>query len=486
MKTDIVIFEITDREIRALKVSLPLLPKSLRHCTQVKFDCVPISTGIIEQGNIRDPKALLNALRIYKLKHSRKSLKAYLAIPIQQGFIRAYRLPWLPKRDRQSAISLLVDEEISLAKSEIIYDFYVLAEEKHKNLEILLGATRQNLLDEYVDIFSQAGFEVMGIDFALAVLGQALGFESKGDVLYLQGDVEGVQMALFRGTIPEIGRTLQPQKLQLPLAEEIRLNIRTQAAEQMAEWGNEISRFLLYYRTQYPDLNLSRLVWSGNEIAEQLAQRLLLSNQVSAIEQAQISRPADFCRNVLEEYEGCCEAVIGYALRIFADSPGLNLWHRPNLEKAARRKLNGLAGFSAALFIMAALLWLLLWHITSPLANEVKELSRRGERINGEASRQLDIETAWNKVRADADNVGQNLAQIQALSNGGTKIDKVTYKQGSITLRGSVKDVKEINFLLNSLGNNGWAETVLTSYKADSSDNIKYSISAKRKDFSDR
>lgn len=476
MRTDSVVFEITDREIRALRFLVPPFRKSLRNSAKVKFDCIPIPTGIIEQGNVRDQNALINLLRIYASKYSGKSSKSYLAVPLQQGFIRAYHLPWLPRRDRKSAISLLADEEISVAKSDILYDYYVLEEERHNSLEVLLGAARQNLLEEYVLIFEHAGFKVMGIDFALSVLGQALGFKRQEDVLYLQGDVEGLQIALFRGKIPESVRTLQSPQIHLPLVKESWSN----GQAQMTELGNEISRFLLYYRTQHPDLKLSRLVWRGYVISEQLAQWMLMTNQVLEVEQAKISKASDFCRNVLEENQGYCEVVIGYALRIIGNSPGLNFCRQANLAKMAMRKLQGLAGLSAALSLLGAILWFLLVQITSPLQNEVAGLSRQGAKIEAEVRHQEDLELAWNKLKVNSEKIGKGLAQIQALSGSGLKITRVTYKQGSISLSGSAIEPMEVQSLLNTLRNYGWIQPVLTSYKSNSLDNVEFSISAKQ------
>ncbi|WP_243454466.1 type IV pilus biogenesis protein PilM [Desulfosporosinus fructosivorans] len=208
MRKRSVVFELTDGEVRAFWFSVPPFRKLGHSSTSVKFDRISIPTGIIEQGNVRDENALLGILSSYRMQNPGKSEKVYLAIPLQQGFIQTYTLPWISKRDRKSAISLLVDEEIPIARSDLLYDFLVTSEEKQISLQVLLGATRQSLLEKYVAAFGQAGFKVTGVDFSFSILGQALGFELNEDVLYLQGDPNSLQMVLFRGAVPEIVRVL--------------------------------------------------------------------------------------------------------------------------------------------------------------------------------------------------------------------------------------------------------------------------------------
>ena len=475
MRKASVVFELTDGEIRAFWFPVPSLRNLVHRSIAVKFDRISIPTGLIVQGNVQDEDALINSLLIYASQYPCKVRDAYLAIPLQQGFIRAYTLPWLPKRDRKSAISLLVDEEISIDRSDLLYDFLVISEEKHKNLQILLGATRQSILDRYVFIFAKAGFKVNGVDFAFSVLGQALGFEPKEDVLYLQGESDCFQMALFRGTVPGSVRTLLPLQRPLPLTEKIREN----SSEQMEEWENEIRRFLLYNRTQQSDLNLKRVIWSGNSVTEHLAQGLLMSNHVSAVEQAKIKCVPDSWLRVYKENKGLGEVAVGYALRIATHSPALNLWSQPYAVQKLRQKYFGLALFNAALLMIGTIIWFSLYQMALPLQQELEALSLRGVRIEVKAKQQKALDTSWNKVKAQPERVGERLAQVQVVKGTGLKIELVIYKQGNISLSGSGDDAREVQTLIRTLRTMGWVQPALSSYKLTSQNKVEFSLSAK-------
>ena len=462
MRKRSVVFELTDGEIRAFWFSVHPFRKQGHSSTAVKFDRLPIPAGVIEQGNVRNENVLSDILATYGAQHPGESQKAYLAIPLQQGFIRSYTLPWIPKRDRKSAISLLVDEEISIARSDLLFDFLVLSEEKPKGLQILLGATRQSLLERYVFIFGRAGFKVTGVDFAFSILGQSLGFEPNEDVLYLQGESDSFQMALFCGAVPESVRSL---------------NERTE------EWENEIRRFLLYYRTQHPDLNLKRLVWSGDSAAEFLAQGLLTSNHVSAVEQAKLRNVPDSWQKVLEGNKGWGEVAVGYGIRISAHRPELNLWRQPNTAQTVQRRYRGMALLIFALLIIGNLIWFSLYQMTLPLQQEVQGISSQGARIEAQAKHQEDLETAWNKVKIHAEGIGDGLAQIQAMQDlpgVGLKIEQVVYKQGNMSLRGSAKNARSVQTLISTLRTMGWEQPALSSYKLTSLNSVEFSLSAKR------
>lgn len=457
-----VVFELTDEEIRVFWFPVHPFRKLSHNSDAIKFDRIPIPTGVMEQGSVRNETVLMNILSDYSAQHPGGNQQVYLAIPLHQGFIRSYTLPWLPKRDRKSAISLLIDEEIPIARTDLLFDFLVLSEEKHVEFQILLGATRRSLVERYVSIFKAAGFKVVGVDFAFSILGQSLGFEPYQDVVYLQGKADALQIVLFRGAVPESVRSLN---------------------EGEKEWGNEIRRFLLYYRTQHPDLNLQRLVWQGDGVAEALAQGLLTSNHVSLVEQAKLTNIPVFWQTALEENEGWGEVAVGYGIQISSHRPELNLWHQPNMAEIVQRRYRAVALFIVTLFMLGNISWLLLYQRTLPLQTEVQQLAHQGSNIEVHTEHQKELEVAWNKVKINTDKVGHRLGQIEdlkALPGSDLKIEQVVYKQGSISLVGSAMDANSVESLIRTLRTMGWEQPALSSYKLTSFNNVEFSLSAKR------
>lgn len=479
MRKSSVVFELTDREIRAFWFSIHPFRKQGHRFTAVRFDRLPIPIGVIEQGNVRNGNVLIDILTSYNAQHPGECLKAFLAIPLQQGFIRSYTIPWIPIRYRKSAISLLVDEEISIARSDLLFDFILLSEEKHKNLQILLGATRQSLLEDYGFAFGQAGFKVTGINFAFSILGQSLGFEPNEDVLYLQGVAGFFQMALFRGTVPESVRTLRPLQQSLPLPSTV--GNGESVNKRAEEWENEIRRFLLYCRTQYPDLNLKRLVWNGDSVAKLLAQDLLTSNHVSAVEQAKLKNVPASWQKVLEENKGWGEVAVGYGIGISAHHPELNLWRQANAAQTVQRRYQKIVLLIISIFIIGTIVWFSLHQMALPLQQYVQQISSQGVRVEAQVKQQKDFESAWQKVKLHGERIGDGLVQVKTLSGMELNIEQVIYKQGSMSLRGSAIDARMVQTLISTLRTMGWEQPALSSYRLTSQNKVEFSLSCKRR-----
>lgn len=483
MRKKLVFFEISELEIRVFKASSPFWGNLHQShlTTLVEFDRIPIS-GIIEQGVVHDEDALLRILLDYQLEHPCEGCLAYLAIPLQTGFVRSYKLPWLSRRNRKSAIALLVDQEVP-SSADLLYDYVVLDEEKHKSVTILLGASRQGILDKYVSIFKRARIEVGGLNFAVAVLGQGLELNPSDDVLYLQEESDGLQVVLFRGMVPEsirtlhsINRSINQSSLLLPGNGGNNGSIK----EHFEDWENEISRFLLYFRTQYEAFNLKRLVWSGSSTIESLAKSISAAHNVSEMEQARLKSVPDVWSRVLRENKGWGEVAIAYGTLILSKSSVLNLWRHPirayHLQQRYQRLVFGLF----ILFLLGNFSWLFLHRRTLTMQQEVQQLSRQGSRIEAQVKQQKNLERAWKIAQAQSEKIGNGLGQVQTLAGSRLKFEKLVYKQGNMSITGSAEDAKSIQSLMHGLRTLGWSQPFLTGYRSTSLEKIEFSLSTKR------
>ncbi|MDQ7095770.1 competence protein ComA [Desulfosporosinus sp. PR] len=479
MGKESVIYEITDCELRVFKFPLPVFKglKLKAEAGEVSFERISIS-GVIEQGIVQDESALLSVLTKYCTEHSCKCHQACLAIPLQTGIVRSYTIPWLSKRDRRSAISLLAAEEMP-SQSDLIYDYAVLAEEKPKSLKLVLGAVRKSILQQYVAIFKRADIEVVGINFSLAVLGQSLGFEFNEDVLYLEGESQGLQAAIFRGIIPESLHRLRSPQQWPGLFPEQQNGAKTD--EPLEQWENEIRRFLLYHKTQHPDLNFQRLVWSGDLRVERLAQALLGAEQVSSVENIELKSVPEAWQKVLAEYKGHSEVAVGYGLLILSHRPVLNLWRRPRRERAVERRYQVLALVLCGLFFLGNIIWCLFYVKSLSLEKEVEVLAGQGAKIEAGIQQQNDLEAAWNKVKIHSGRIGEDLAQVQALSGQELEIEQIVFKQGTMSLRGKARTAQNVEALIQTLRAMGWDQPALSSYQSTALNNIEFSLTAKQR-----
>ena len=471
-----VVFELTDSEIRALVFSWTRSRGLSKRADAVKFDRIPIPTGTIEQGNVRHEDTLLSILMTYGKQLHFECREAFILISLQQGFIRSYKLPWLPKRDRQSALSLLVAEEVPISGADLLYDSMVISQEKREQMQIILGATRQSLLERYIELFGKAGFYIAGIEFSLFVLGRALGFKFNEDVLFLQGESKNFQTVLFRGWVPESIRSFSLPEISTSLSQ----SPESQEKAWYEEREREIRRFLLYYQNQQPDWKPQRLLWNGDSVVGRLALELKTSGCMSTIEQVAIERDSVAWQSILEENKGSSEAAIGYALQILARSPRLNLWRQPLTVLNKRRRFLGLAYASMVLFLVVVVIGFSLQHRSLALRQEVQQLSFQGAEAAGKIRRLSNLETAWNKAGNQPETISTGLEKIQAISGLKLTIEKITYRQGILLLNGSASDAESVESLIAALREMDWKEPALTGYQLGPSNIVRFSLSAKR------
>jgi len=175
--------------------------------------------------------------------------------------------------------------------------------------------------------------------------------------------------------------------------------------------------------------------------------------------------------------------VVGYGSRISAHHPELNLWRQPNITQTVLRRYRAIAALAVALLLIVIISGLSLHQMALPLQQDVQQIFSQGARLEAKFKQQEAFETAWNKVKMNPERVGDGIAQIQAI-NGlpGQKliIEQVTYKQGTMSLRGSTMEASNVQSLMNELRTMGWEQPTLSSYKLTSPNTVEFSLSAKR------
>lgn len=452
------IFELTDDELRGFSFTVPPARKSLPKATEVKIDRIPIPTGTVEQGLLRNEEKFLEILAEYRLRKNASYHQICLTIPLQQGFIGAYTIPWLAKADRKSALALLVDKETAIPKADVMYDYLIIDEADRRSLKVLVAAARRSLLEKYASVFAQAGFGLTDINLAYAALGQALGIKSEEDVLYLQEETEILHMVLFRGPVPESVRTL-------PL--------------HSARLESDLHRFLLLQQTKQPRLNLKRIVWSGSAGTEQLARGLSSSDPRATVEKAVLKNTLAVRPDNGDENRSFSTGVMEYGWQITANYPRLNLWRQPNSEQMARQTYRRLVLLTLGLFLCLNLMGLFLGQKIRPLEKEVEILARQGELIEEQNHNREALLKAWNKANSPSGSVGEKLTQVRALSGTKVEIGQVIFKQGSLSVHGRAKDSESIQVMLGSLRALGWKNPALSAYKLDADNFIQFVLNSK-------
>jgi type IV pilus assembly protein PilM len=171
--------------VRASEVSVGDVPVLLRAAQ------VPLPAGAVENGEVRQPDAVAEALRELWKKSGIRSKQVQLGVGNQRVVVREITLPWLPEKELRASLGFQVQEFIPMSVDEAVLDFDPLGEleqEGRRMLRILLVAAQSVMVNTLVQAVEQAKLEAVGIDLtpfalvrAVASADEGLDLESRGD-----------------------------------------------------------------------------------------------------------------------------------------------------------------------------------------------------------------------------------------------------------------------------------------------------------------
>ncbi|MDD2234219.1 MAG: hypothetical protein PHZ11_08135 [Desulfitobacteriaceae bacterium] len=461
MSKIILTVEITDLELKILAVSGKSRLTGRLSKKELNFDLIPIPTGVIDQGILQNKEVFHGLIQSYLVKRKfRGPIIINLLIPSQLGFIRAFRLPWIAKSDRASAIGFLIEEEVPIPESDLLSDYLILEDNRERNIfHILIGATRSSSIRDYIEIFQQVNIQIKKIDFAILALGYALDLNNDEESVCLQIENNTLQLILFNGLIPEVVRTFSVDSI---------------TALPEAEWESEIQRVLLFYGSQYPGISLKNIYITGEETTEAIAERLHKSGLVSRICKADLMKMPDSWKNHLPTWPENAKTVITYALRNFSDKNSINLW-RKQIDRKRKDFLYKINTISFALILITSfIIWFPLQIRENKLQNEAEQLRSKGRELLTISNRQEALNKAWFFAKEYPFYVGEQLAKIQYLLPNGVELTNLEYKQGGLYLQGTTINAEKFEELITALMNSGLDRPQLTTYQKTDQAFIKF------------
>jgi type IV pilus assembly protein PilM len=164
--------DIGSTAVRAAELSPGTQPTVVRAAQR------PLPAGAVENGEVRDPAAVSEALRDLWKDGGFSSGQAWLGVGNQRVIVREIALPFLPEKELRSSLSLQVQEFIPMPVDEAVLDYDPIGEfeqDDRKMLRMLLVAAQRAMVDQVVDAVHGAGLEPMGLDLTPFALVRAVG-----------------------------------------------------------------------------------------------------------------------------------------------------------------------------------------------------------------------------------------------------------------------------------------------------------------------
>jgi type IV pilus assembly protein PilM len=222
---------------RAVEVNVNSDPPVLVRAAQV-----PMQPGAMENGEVRQPEAVSEALRELWRRGGFKGRQVYMGVGNQRVVVREVALPWLPVKELRDSLPYQVQEFIPIPVEEAVLDFDPLEEfeqDGRRMIRVLLVAAQRTMIDTLVHTATAAKLEPLGLDlipFALirsvgVADGPVLEEESEEALIDVGADVTSI--CVHARTVPRFVRILPSGGNDITLAVARALGMPEEDADRM-------------------------------------------------------------------------------------------------------------------------------------------------------------------------------------------------------------------------------------------------------------
>jgi len=140
----------------------------------------PTPQNVISNGVIVDPPALAGAITQLIASAGAKSRKVHCSVASQSSLVvRPIEVPRMSEAELVETMRWEVERYIPFAASEVIVDYKPLVAveqlpESQQNMDVLLAAGQEDMINAYVEALTQAKLEILSLDVEPLASGRAL------------------------------------------------------------------------------------------------------------------------------------------------------------------------------------------------------------------------------------------------------------------------------------------------------------------------
>ncbi|KUO58800.1 MAG: hypothetical protein APF84_10325 [Gracilibacter sp. BRH_c7a] len=384
-----------------------------------------------------DNSELVKVLMDFREQHlCNQKVSAYLLIPLQIGLIRDFRLPWIPKQDRDSAVGYYIEHEIPVPSGELVYYYQELEEKENEYLKVKVSAARREIISKYGDYLTEAGYRLEGVEYAVNCVGEVLGQLGDKRILILQQIKEDrIQLALFKGALLEVIREIDGGE-------------------------RDISQFMFSIRWQDNELPIDMMLSDGSDEADSLASLLRRKNLIKDQQPTPIFEKSKL--SFLNAQGIKAYGAYGYLIKI-KNGKQANLFS-PFLMPLKLKLLAMMAGiFLSVLLLFSTQIWYPLY--ADYISSEIRIDSFQMDLANLESEQAQDISADWRKLEAKSYQDLEQLDKALRYIEKELKLTRLNYKQETLHLWAEGTDNPSISKLTSKLMADGWHDPVLVNYK---------------------
>ncbi|MGH7277361.1 MAG: type IV pilus assembly protein PilM [Candidatus Rokuibacteriota bacterium] len=140
----------------------------------------PVPADVISEGAIKDPPAVVDAIKDAVARAGVKTTDTAIAISGRELIIKKVQIPEVPDKELRPAIQLEAEHHIPFAIDEVFLDYQVVG--RHDRLlDLILVAVKKSKVIEYVGVVEEAGLNPLIVDVDGFALGNQFELNHPGD-----------------------------------------------------------------------------------------------------------------------------------------------------------------------------------------------------------------------------------------------------------------------------------------------------------------
>lgn len=130
-----------------------------RYCRQ---ELAPFGVGLSEvvEDEIKFAAILQKMLR----ENDFASRDTSVALPAQDAVVRFFEIPPVSKKELATTVNFEARKYIPFRIEELMYDFMSRKSKNSKSLDVIFVAVKKRLIDRYLKVFNQVGFNILSLE----------------------------------------------------------------------------------------------------------------------------------------------------------------------------------------------------------------------------------------------------------------------------------------------------------------------------------
>lgn len=245
-----------------------------------KLAILPTPPGILDEGKLIGVEKLANHLSTTLEENGFDGTKVVSAVSGENVITRTIEMPNMPKEELDDTVQWEAEEQIRLSAEEASIDYEILDQNPDGSYKLLLVAVKEDLIEQYLNLFELLGLKALGIETEPLALGRLstnlhinktfciidIGFQTTDISVLNEGQL------LFTRTINMGGKDItediaEDHHMSFTEAENYKKNNNLFLGDQPAiiirNLTTSIYRSLDYFQVEYEEYELEKIFLTG-------------------------------------------------------------------------------------------------------------------------------------------------------------------------------------------------------------------------------